>query len=148
MDTPNGTLSTIEKAAIEAHIGLEEGEGLSFYNIFKAGVEWHRNHVWHDYTLEPPTNFGETLIVLCKNKNKEDGIWLADIIQSWEGEYKPRENWEKPVKWAYLADLLPTTSNNCYQSNNKKFVIEGTSLESLKNDEKVTVLIKRNNEMS
>ena len=41
METPNGTLTPMEKAAIEAHKRLEEsGEGFSFYNIFKAGVEW------------------------------------------------------------------------------------------------------------
>lgn len=108
METPNGTLTKIEKAAIEAHIGLEEGEGLSFYNIFKAGVEWQREHIWHDCILEPPTKIGETLIVLAKSKNKEDGIWVADLIQHWEGEYQPRENWEKPIKWAYLTDLIPT----------------------------------------
>lgn len=109
METPNKTLTPIEKAVIEAHKRLDESdEGLSFYNIFRAGVEWQREHIWHDCTLEQPTEFGATLIVLCKNKNKEDGIWFADLIQSWEGEYQPRKNWEKPIKWAYLTDLLPT----------------------------------------
>ena len=109
METPNETLSPMDKAAIEAHKRLDESnEGLSFYNIFKAGVEWQREHIWHDCILEPPTKIGETLIVLAKSKNKEDGIWVADLIQCWEGEYLPRENWEKPVKWAYLTDLLPT----------------------------------------
>ena len=32
--------SNLDEAAIQAHIRLEEGEGLSFLNIFKAGAEW------------------------------------------------------------------------------------------------------------
>ncbi len=32
--------SNLDEAAIQAHIRLEDGEGLSFLNIFKAGVEW------------------------------------------------------------------------------------------------------------
>ena len=46
--------------------------------------------VWHDVEKETPTSFGEGVIVLCKNKNKEDGIWLTDFIPCWEGEWKPR----------------------------------------------------------
>ena len=32
--------SNLDEAAIQAHIRLEDGEGLSFLNIFKAGAEW------------------------------------------------------------------------------------------------------------
>lgn len=64
-------------------------------------------NIWHDVKKEAPTDFGAEIIVLCKNKNKEDGIWLADLIQCFEGQYKPRENWEDPVKWAYLSEILP-----------------------------------------
>lgn len=64
--------------------------------------------IWHDVSKEVPTSFGEYILVLCKNKNKPDGIWLADLIQSWEGSWEPRENYENPVKWAYLRDILPT----------------------------------------
>lgn len=32
--------SGLDEAAIQAHIRLEEGEGLSFLNIFKAGAQW------------------------------------------------------------------------------------------------------------
>ena len=63
--------------------------------------------VWHDVEKETPTSFGEGVIVLCKNKNKEDGIWLTDFIPCWEGEWKPRDNWETPVKWAYVRDFYP-----------------------------------------
>lgn len=41
METPNGTLSPMDEAILEASKRLEEsGEGLSFYNMFKAGAEW------------------------------------------------------------------------------------------------------------
>lgn len=52
---------------------------------------------WHNIPEESP-EFGDTVIVACKNKNKEDGIWLYDLIQCWEGKWKPRENWETPLK--------------------------------------------------
>ena len=64
-------------------------------------------NIWHDVKKEAPTNFGAEIIVLSKNKNKEDGIWLADLIQCFEGQYEPRVNWEDPVKWAYLSEILP-----------------------------------------
>lgn len=34
--------SDIDKAAVQAHIRLQDGEGLSFLNIFKAGAEWQK----------------------------------------------------------------------------------------------------------
>ena len=63
--------------------------------------------VWHDVSKEIPTNFGVEVLVLCKNKNKPDGMWRIDIIQCWEGLWEPRVNWERPVKWAYAHDLYP-----------------------------------------
>ena len=63
--------------------------------------------VWHDVAKEIPTIFGAEILVLCRNKNKEDGIWLSDLIPSWEGEWQPRTNWENPIKWAYVKDLRP-----------------------------------------
>ena len=63
--------------------------------------------IWCDVSKEIPTKFGEEILVLCRNKNKPDGIWLIDLIQCWEGEWQPRLNWETPVKWAYAKDLYP-----------------------------------------
>ena len=68
------------------------------------------NKMWHNVVEEVPTSLGEGVIVLCKNKNKEDGIWLWDFIPCWEGKWEPRTNWEDPVKWAYLRDFLPPYS--------------------------------------
>lgn len=66
------------------------------------------SELWHDCSKETPTNFGADILVLCKNKNKPDGIWLADLIPCWEGKWSPRENWEDPVKWCYLDSILPS----------------------------------------
>ena len=64
-----------------------------------------RKLIWHNVAEEVPTNHGADILVACKNKNKEDGIWLYDLIQCWEGKWEPRVNWETPVKWAYVEDL-------------------------------------------
>lgn len=64
-----------------------------------------RKSIWHNVAEETPTEYGKEVIVACRNKNKEDGIWLYDLIQCWEGKWEPRENWETPVKWAYVRDL-------------------------------------------
>lgn len=64
-----------------------------------------RKPIWHNVAEETPTKYGEEVIVAFRNKNKEDGIWLYDLIQCWEGKWEPRVNWETPVKWAYVKDL-------------------------------------------
>lgn len=74
--------------------------------FFELGLSTQTSTVWHYVSEEIPTKFGNSIIVASKNKNKEDGIWLYDLIQSWEGEWNPRVNWENPVKWAYMEDLL------------------------------------------
>ena len=74
--------------------------------FFELGLSAQTSTVWHYLSEEIPTKFGNTIIVASKNKNKEDGIWLYDLIQSWEGEWSPRVNWENPVKWAYMDDLI------------------------------------------
>ena len=79
---------------------LDETEGIA-----KEVRDIVKEEIWHD-VLNPPKSFGREIIVLCRNKNKPDGIWLSDLIH-WEGEYEPRTNWERPVKWAYLKDILP-----------------------------------------
>lgn len=79
-------------------------------NISEAicyGAYWFHNNIWHDVAKETPTKTGEGVLVLCKNKNKPDGIWLCDFIPVWEGKWEPRQNYEAPVKWAYISDILP-----------------------------------------
>lgn len=39
---------TIEDAAVQAHIRLEESEDLSFFNIFKVGAEWQKEQMLED----------------------------------------------------------------------------------------------------
>lgn len=74
--------------------------------FFELGLSAQTSTAWHCVSEEIPTKFGEPIIVVSLNNNEEDGIWLYDLIQSWDGEWSPRVNWENPVKWAYVDDLL------------------------------------------
>lgn len=67
-------------------------------------VDLENKFGWHNISEEIP-EFGDTVIVACKNKNKEDGIWLYDLIHCWEGKWEPRENWEAPLKWISVDKL-------------------------------------------
>ena len=75
-------------------------------HFFELGLKAQSSSVWHYVSTETPTKFGESIIIASKNNNEEDGIWLYDLIQSWEGEWSPRVNWEAPIKWAYMDDLF------------------------------------------
>lgn len=68
--------------------------------------------IWHEVSKEVPTNCGADIFVACRNKNKEDGIWLYDLIHCWEGKWEPRVNWEDPVMWAYVDDLMELSDND------------------------------------
>jgi len=92
--------ASCEDAADEYYEGFKDGAKCADSNPPK-------NLPWHKCSKEVPTNFGSSILVVCKNKNKEDGIFLTDLIQCWEGKWEPRNNWEDPVLWAYLDDLLP-----------------------------------------
>ena len=74
------------------------------HRFYELGLN-ARKSIWHNVSEETPTKYGEEVIVACRNKNKEDGIWLYDLLQCWEGKWEPRVNWETPVKWAYVKDL-------------------------------------------
>ena len=67
-------------------------------------VDLENKFGWHNVSEETP-KFGDYVIVACKNKNKEDGIWLYDFICCWEGKWEPRENWETPLKWISVDEL-------------------------------------------
>ena len=103
----------VEETAKDFAVELEETIGTSphsaetvrelFSKFFSRCIE----SMWRSVE-NPPESSGDTIVVLCRNKNKEDGIWLADIIQSYEGSFDDgRENWEKPMLWTYLDNLLP-----------------------------------------
>ncbi len=85
-------------------------------HFFELGLAAQSSSVWHCVSTETPTKFGNPIIVASKNKNKEDGIWLYDLIQSWEGKWSPRVNWETPVKWAYMDDLLNLRNDSNYEN--------------------------------
>jgi len=101
-----------KKAEEENNFFLRAAAGLipqeeHFKEGFIKGVEWQKNGIWRKCAKEVPTHMGEEIIVLCRNKNKPDGIWLSDLIQCWEGKWEPRVNYETPVYWTYVNDILP-----------------------------------------
>lgn len=38
-------MTLMEKAAIEAHLKLQDEDELSYFNLFKAGAEWQRKQL-------------------------------------------------------------------------------------------------------
>lgn len=73
------------------------------------GIAFQRNAIWHKNAEDKPTSSGSTYITLCRNKNKPDGIWLADICQ-WEDGWAGRTNWEDVVLWTEIENILPVSS--------------------------------------
>ncbi len=58
---------------------------------------------WVDVKNLP--NVGMEVVTACRNKNKEDGIWLYDLCY-WNGhKFEGRTNWEDVVKWIPSDDL-------------------------------------------
>lgn len=48
---------------------------------------------------------GEDVIAACKNKNKEDGIWLYDVCCYYSDTgWESRINWEDVLYWAYIDE--------------------------------------------
>lgn len=112
----NNTLRERIKLSIHRRINLNCNEELTAIEVEQEAIgatneildiiKSERKSIWHNVVEESPTHFGAPIIVLCRNKNKEDGIWLSDTIECWEGKYEPRTNWEDPVKWAYIEDII------------------------------------------
>ena len=61
--------SNLAEAAVQAHIKLEEGEGLSFLNIFEAGAEWMAEQAEKDLALtgKDIELLNDLHSVLCQN---------------------------------------------------------------------------------
>ena len=105
-------LNELEKAAVDAHSRLSDGEGLSFYNIFKAGAEWQRSHVWHSPD-ETPDN-GKRVLIEWKSDNCTDIFFYFYDTGHFDKHYMsfcimcdkllPTD---KVTRWAYIDDILP-----------------------------------------
>ena len=72
------------------------------YFLGHQSIENTKPH-WIDVKNLP--DVGMEVITACRNKNKEDGIWLYDLCY-WTGkEFEGRTNWEDVVKWIPSDDL-------------------------------------------
>ena len=72
------------------------------YFLGHQSIENTKPH-WIDVKNLPDA--GMEVITVCRNKNKEDGIWLYDLCY-WTGkEFEGRTNWEDVVKWIPSDDL-------------------------------------------
>lgn len=66
-------------------------------DIFKAGVEWCTNSVWHDASEQP----------------KRNKVYLVQMGKDDFDTFYDSENWKSfskdlnMVRWAYIEDLLP-----------------------------------------
>ena len=48
---------------------------------------------------------GEQVLTACKNKNKEDGIWLYDLCYYYPNTgWENRVNWEDVLYWTYIDE--------------------------------------------
>lgn len=76
---------------------------------FIKGTEWADNHPkspWIKITEKIPPH-QEPIIIVMKNKNKEDGIWLYDLCMFFGGDYTDNNNWEEKVNWEIPIYWMP-----------------------------------------
>ena len=70
------------RAAVQAHIKLEEGEGLSFVNIFKAGAEWQRDCDRDVYFWKGMQYAKEQMIMECEGIKQATEDFIAKKVES------------------------------------------------------------------
>lgn len=88
---------------------VDAGYILNSKLAFEAGAnsilsKWQESERWRDVKEELPSSkngfVDELVIVRCRNKNKEDGIWVYDICsfdsESWS---KRNHTWETITHW-------------------------------------------------
>jgi len=56
---------------------------------------------WVDAKKRLPESWGEDYLTCRRNKNKEDGIWIYDVVQ-YEGEWARPAGLEDIIYWAEL----------------------------------------------
>jgi len=57
---------------------------------------------WISTKIKMPKS-GEQVLTACKNKNKEDGIWLYDLCHYFSDTgWENRTNWEDVLYWKYI----------------------------------------------
>lgn len=81
-------------------------------NGFIKGAKWADSNPkspWIKFTEKfPPQQ--EPIIIVMKNKNKEDGIWLYDLCMFFGGDYTDNNNWEEKVNWEIPIYWMPMSN--------------------------------------
>ena len=121
----------MNKLSLEAAAGVYSGTAhdakphpihIERNKAFKAGAEWHRNHVWHRNTEMPSDGIAENgdgkMCLVIKNKKP----FVSKAHQSRAGNYYfCDEGVWRPIDsitaWAYLDDLLPTSFDDIIEEN-------------------------------
>lgn len=108
-------MTELEKAA-QLHIwnhpnnGMRypEWDGADAYDAFVAGAEWQAKQSQWIRVKDRLPDFKDGLVnVRCKNKNKEDGIWLYDICYIDEDTNtwgKRHHTWETITHWMPIPE--------------------------------------------
>lgn len=109
----------IEKAAEEWADGAFEDQAVLAELSFKEGINWYRNEVWHDATIDAEPkgvsgNRGVLVVGIRKGRVSYKYLWT-----DWEGCYNDLEllvdqvpTWYSHALWAYIRDLVPIFSED------------------------------------
>ena len=75
------------------------------FDTYFLGQQHIDNTKPHWIDVKDLPDYGVSVLVASRNKNKPDGIWLYEICY-WNGkEFEGRTNWEDVVKWIPKYDL-------------------------------------------
>lgn len=122
MEEDKRPLSEMEKAVLDAHDKLSDGEGLSFFNIFKEGMLYGRSSVLKPADGDDLPEIDREVIALVEENEHYKVVYAHRPPEYWDGEniltgevtrhYPKRYDkggWNQPdVKW-WLDIEVPKT---------------------------------------
>lgn len=113
MEEDKRPLSEMEKAVLDAHDKLSDGEGLSFFNIFKEGMLYGRSSVWKPADGDDLPEIDREVIALVEENEHYKVVFAHRPPEYWDGKniltgevtrHYPKRydkgDWNQPdVKW-------------------------------------------------
>lgn len=122
MEEDKCTLSEMEKAVLNTHDKLSDGEGLSFFNIFKEGMLYSRSSLWKPADGDDLPEIDREVIAIVEKFGHYKVVFAHRPPEYWDGKniltgevthYYPKRydkgNWNQPnVKW-WLDIEVPKT---------------------------------------